>query len=58
MDGINGKDGKDGVNGKDGKPGVVYQKKWKECAWMSINDGKDIGVVKVYLLVYKYDIKR
>ena len=51
LDGINGRDGKDGVNGTDGKPAVTYNKNWKECAWMNINDDKDIGIVKVFEIV-------
>jgi len=45
--GKNGQDGRPGNNGKDGAPGKdASPKNWKECAWKSLNDGRDNGEIK------------
>ena len=49
LDGKTGKDGKDGLNGRNGQDGAPGKpgENWKECAWMNVNDEKDVGLVKV-----------
>ena len=51
--GVKGEDGAKGEPGVQGPPGKKWElspmplKNWKECAWKSLNDGKDIGLIKV-----------
>lgn len=58
--GKDGRDGRDGRNGQDGRDGrdcktvenktdvkQAAETSWKECAWNNLNEGKDVGLVKV-----------
>ena len=39
--------GEKGQPGESVAPGVMSFKNWKECAWKDLNEGKDIGLIKV-----------
>ena len=41
-----GKPGSEGAPGPKGPPGALGSN-WKQCVWKNINDGKDIGLIKV-----------
>ena len=36
-----------GQSGESVAPSVMSFKNWKECAWKDLNEGKDIGLIKV-----------
>ena len=50
---VKGEEGAKGEPGTQGPPdqkwelGPMLFKNWKECAWKNLNDGKDIGLIKV-----------
>ena len=45
--GKTGSKGPQGDKGEQGPSGVVPQKKWKQCAWKALNDGRDNGLIKM-----------
>lgn len=46
--GTPGKMGPKGSQGPKGEQGTqAPQKNWKQCAWKSLNDGRDYGLIKV-----------
>ena len=47
MDGAKGAPGDQGPRGPKGERGAMPVKNWKECVWQYVNDGKDIGLVRV-----------
>ena len=49
--GQKGERGESGLSGTPGNPGVMAFKNWKECVWRNINDGKDTGLIKVFIFV-------
>ena len=46
-DGAKGAPGDQGPRGPKGERGAMPVKNWKECVWQYVNDGKDIGLVRV-----------
>ena len=36
-----------GQSGESVAPGVMSFKNWKECVWKDLNEGEDIGLIKV-----------
>ena len=49
--GQKGQRGESGLSGTPGNPGLMAFKNWKECVWSNINDGKDHGLIKVFIFV-------
>ena len=52
--GVKGEPGRDGTKGDKGVKGELgpsgkdaEHRNWKQCAWKNINDGRDIGLIKM-----------